>query len=155
MSKQNKSKKLIKKKPLSKKEAKALGEEIKKQIALDKLNHEKEIFNNYCEVLAEYDLAHLAQSGNRAKDLAFNETKKTLDVETFSNILFGKNDDNLSKEENDTIYYQKLNKILEDRINKLHIDIRKKIVKDYAESWYQIYDMWKIQSKKSKENKKK
>lgn len=133
-------KKTTKKKSVSKKEMEKIKEDIKK----DELKNQKIILDNYCEVLSKYNFHALAQSQNRVQKIYHRELQLKIEEIGFREVLWGNYDDSKTKTESEIEYYKSLNKILEIRIDELPLEIKKEIVKDFAEKWSGVHHLWNI-----------
>jgi hypothetical protein len=124
------------------------------------LEHKKEVYKDYLQVLVKYDIPTVALSAIRAEKFYHEQLMRISekikdDGKSFMDFLFGK--PNLNEEERikeDIEYYNNCIKIVENTISMFQEDIKLKIAEDavsYMKSWFTLMEQKRDFEKEKKE----
>ncbi|MCH7568471.1 MAG: hypothetical protein IIA87_03535 [Nanoarchaeota archaeon] len=148
------------------KKEKLTKKEYQLKWAKENLEHKKNVYKTYLEVLIEYNMPSVAYSAIKVNNMYQKELLRLMDEyrkkgKSFMRTIFGyfnhKKLTEIEKLENREKHYDKLIKSVEERISMFSFDLKMKIAKDAIEkqnAWFGLFKYQKELIKYKKNGKK-
>lgn len=145
-----------------KKKRKLTDKEYELKFAKDNLEHKKSVYETYLEVLIEYNMSSVAYSAIKAGNMYHKELLILMDKAVkkgtnFMKLMFGdpnqKKLTEIEKLEKQDKHYDKLIKLVENRISMFSFDTKMKIAKEAIEKQDAWFGLFKYQEELIKNNK--
>ena len=139
------------------------AEQFRLKFAKDNLEHKKNVYETYLKVLVKYNLSSTAYTSIKADEMYHNELMRLMkkarkNNKSLTKLMFGDpNEKKLTEIEQikeSEKYYDKLIKLIENRISMLPDDIKMKIAKDSVEKRDAWFGLFKFDDELNKKKKK-